>query len=246
MRAAPDVSGPGARQDAAAGPAALDSAAARADHCRLPNNRLLSSRSRWQPSPVPPFVSPRCPAPTTGFGSCWTPPPACSAKRATRRRRCATSPRPAGCWRDRSTTTSRPRKPCWSPSTAKASGTSPRRSNPRSRGTAIRGSGWSGRAQRIWRRCFPGAITRRSWCAFAPTTCPEVATELTALRDGYERTFAQAIQSLPLPRPTDRRALKLMLLGALNWSQTWYRPGRDSPAVVARRFLRLLRDARDA
>jgi TetR/AcrR family transcriptional regulator, cholesterol catabolism regulator len=79
-----------------------------------------------------------------------------------------------------------------------------------------------------------------------PDDVPEVATELTALRDGYERTFAQAIQSLPLPRPTDRRALKLMLLGALNWSQTWYRPGRDSPAVVARRFLRLLRDARDA
>ena len=78
-----------------------------------------------------------------------------------------------------------------------------------------------------------------------PDDVPEVASELTALRDGYERTFGQAILSLPLPRPTDRRALKLMLLGALNWSQTWYRPGRDSPAVVARRFLRLLRDAHD-
>lgn len=78
-----------------------------------------------------------------------------------------------------------------------------------------------------------------------PDDVPEVAGELTALRDGYERTFAQAILSLPLPRPTDRRALKLLLLGALNWSQTWYRPGRDSPAVVARRFLRLVRDAHD-
>jgi AcrR family transcriptional regulator len=78
-----------------------------------------------------------------------------------------------------------------------------------------------------------------------PDDVPEVATELTALRDGYERTFAQAIHSLPLPRPADRRVLKLMLLGALNWSQTWYRPGRDSPGVVARRFLRLLREAND-
>ena len=78
-----------------------------------------------------------------------------------------------------------------------------------------------------------------------PDDVPEVASELTALRDAYERTFGQAILSLPLPRPTDRRALKLMLLGALNWSQTWYRPGRDSPAVVARRFLRLLRDVHD-
>jgi AcrR family transcriptional regulator len=78
-----------------------------------------------------------------------------------------------------------------------------------------------------------------------PDDVPEFADALTTLRDGYERTFAQSIQSLPLPRPTDRRALKLMLLGALNWSQTWYRPGGDSPAVVARRFLRLLRDTHD-
>lgn len=76
-----------------------------------------------------------------------------------------------------------------------------------------------------------------------PDDVPEVAGELTALRDGYERAFAQAIVSLPLPRRTDRRALKLMLLGALNWSQTWYRTGGDSPGVVARRFVRLLRDA---
>ena len=78
-----------------------------------------------------------------------------------------------------------------------------------------------------------------------PDDAPDVAGELTALRDGYERTFAQAINALPLTRSADRRTMKLMLLGALNWSQTWYRPGRDSPAVVARRFLRLLRDPQD-
>ncbi|MEO8753443.1 MAG: hypothetical protein ABI624_12270 [Casimicrobiaceae bacterium] len=32
-----------------------------------------------------------------------------------------------------------------------------------------------------------------------------------------------------------------MLLGALNWSQTWYRSGRDAPEIIARRFVRLLR-----
>ena len=37
-----------------------------------------------------------------------------------------------------------------------------------------------------------------------------------------------------------------MLLGALNWSQTWYRSGKDSPQVLARRFVRLLRDPLDA
>jgi len=75
-----------------------------------------------------------------------------------------------------------------------------------------------------------------------PDDAPEVASRLVALRDEYERTFAQAIQALPLPPRTDRRALKLMLLGALNWSQTWYRSGKDSPQVLARLFVRLLRD----
>ncbi len=75
-----------------------------------------------------------------------------------------------------------------------------------------------------------------------PDDAPAVAARLTALRDEYEALFAQAVDSLPLPARTDRRALKLMLLGALNWSQTWYRPGKDSPQALARRFVRLLRD----
>jgi TetR/AcrR family transcriptional regulator, cholesterol catabolism regulator len=79
-----------------------------------------------------------------------------------------------------------------------------------------------------------------------PDDAPAVASRLVALRDEYEATFAQAIQSLPLPARTDRRALKLMLLGALNWSQTWYRSGKDSPQVLARRFVRLLRDPLEA
>ena len=79
-----------------------------------------------------------------------------------------------------------------------------------------------------------------------PDDAPEVAQRLVALRDEYEQTFAQAIQRLPLPPRTDRRALRLMLLGALNWSQTWYRPGKDSPQVLARHFVRLLRDPLDA
>ncbi len=76
-----------------------------------------------------------------------------------------------------------------------------------------------------------------------PDDVPEIAPQLIALRDGYERLFARAIQALPLPNRADRRALRLMLLGALNWSQTWYRPGHDSPQALARRFVRLLRDA---
>ncbi len=74
-----------------------------------------------------------------------------------------------------------------------------------------------------------------------PDDAPDAAARLIALRDGYERLFARALDDLPLRHRGDRRALRLLLLGALNWSQTWYRPGRDSPATLARQFVRLLR-----
>ena len=74
-----------------------------------------------------------------------------------------------------------------------------------------------------------------------PDDAPDVADRLIALRDDYERLFTQALTKLPLVPRTDRRSLRLMLLGALNWSQTWYRSGRDSPEVIARQFVRLLR-----
>ncbi|MCL4747362.1 MAG: hypothetical protein KJZ83_18390 [Burkholderiaceae bacterium] len=65
---------------------------------------------------------------------------------------------------------------------------------------------------------------------------------MVALRDAYEELFAAALVGLPLSRRADRRALRLMLLGSLNWAQTWYRPGRYSPRSIARQFVRLLRD----
>ena len=74
-----------------------------------------------------------------------------------------------------------------------------------------------------------------------PDDAPGAADRLVALRDDYERLFAEALQKLPLAPRTDRRALRLMLLGALNWSQTWYRSGHDAPEVIARQFVGLLR-----
>jgi AcrR family transcriptional regulator len=78
-----------------------------------------------------------------------------------------------------------------------------------------------------------------------PSDAPSVADELVARRDGYERLLVELVQALPLARSVDRRSLRLMLLGALNWSQTWYRPGRDSPRAIARRFVSLLREQLD-
>lgn len=78
-----------------------------------------------------------------------------------------------------------------------------------------------------------------------PGDAPSVAAELTRLRDGYERLFVELVQALPLARGIDRRSLRLMLLGALNWTQTWYRAGRDNPRGIAKRFVALLRDQLD-
>jgi AcrR family transcriptional regulator len=78
-----------------------------------------------------------------------------------------------------------------------------------------------------------------------PGDAPSVAAELTRLRDGYERLFVELVQALALARGIDRRSLRLMLLGALNWTQTWYRAGRDNPRGIAKRFVALLRDQLD-
>lgn len=75
-----------------------------------------------------------------------------------------------------------------------------------------------------------------------PSDAPAVADELIALRDRYETRFAALIQALPLERSVSRSDLRLFLMGALNWSQTWYRDdGGSSPAKIARRFVGLLK-----
>jgi AcrR family transcriptional regulator len=78
-----------------------------------------------------------------------------------------------------------------------------------------------------------------------PQDCAAMEARLTALRDAHEDRFKALFAALELPAGTDRRALRLMLLGALNWSQTWYRPGGDSPGAIARHFLALLRCGAD-
>jgi len=76
-----------------------------------------------------------------------------------------------------------------------------------------------------------------------PSDVPAANRQLIELRDEYEALITRLVAALPLPRGTDRRTLRLMLLGSLNWSQTWYRPGRDSPRTIARRFVALLQQS---
>jgi AcrR family transcriptional regulator len=79
-----------------------------------------------------------------------------------------------------------------------------------------------------------------------PADVPGAADRLVAPRDRYEALWAGLVAALPLPRRTDRRTLRLMLLGALNWAQNWYRAdGSSSPRVLARQFTALLRQSRE-
>ena len=70
---------------------------------------------------------------------------------------------------------------------------------------------------------------------------PTVRVELAAARDGYERRFRELIAGLGLAQSADAGRLRLMLLGALNWAQIWYRAGGASPAAIARDFVRTVR-----
>ena len=75
-----------------------------------------------------------------------------------------------------------------------------------------------------------------------PSDAPAVADLLVALRDSYEARWSQLVAALPLERSVDRGDLRLFLMGALNWSQTWFRDdGSSTPERIARRFVCLVK-----
>lgn len=79
-----------------------------------------------------------------------------------------------------------------------------------------------------------------------PDDVPLAADRLRGLRERYELLLRGVIAALPLPPRTDRRALRLMLLGAMNWSLFWFDPERrDSPRVLARKFVGLLKETQN-
>lgn len=75
-----------------------------------------------------------------------------------------------------------------------------------------------------------------------PEDVEEVAGQLSALRAGYEARFKQLIDGLPLEPDTNRTLLRFTLLGALNWSQVWYRPGLADKREIAREIVASLRN----
>lgn len=64
---------------------------------------------------------------------------------------------------------------------------------------------------------------------------------LVAMRDSYEKRFVELVGALPLPVGIDRTLWRLHLLGALNWTPTWYKTGGKSPAAIAHALVAALR-----
>lgn len=71
----------------------------------------------------------------------------------------------------------------------------------------------------------------RTIVAVLPDDVPDLSTEITALRNGYEQQWIDLVDELGAP--VDASLLRLLLLGAANSTQTWYRDGGSSPAAIA-------------
>ena len=79
-----------------------------------------------------------------------------------------------------------------------------------------------------------------------PADVALVNQNLIDLRNRYEQLFIDLIKALPLRKGTDRRAFRLLLIGALNSSQTWYRAsGKYKPRAIAHQFIALLRQGQE-
>lgn len=75
-----------------------------------------------------------------------------------------------------------------------------------------------------------------------PADDEELRTQLIALRDDYEQRFRDLTEALPLPTPDDAGWVRLLLLGASNWSRTWYHADGVPPRDIAHKFVALIRD----
>lgn len=74
-----------------------------------------------------------------------------------------------------------------------------------------------------------------------PSDVPDLAAELTALRDRYEARFRKLIAALQLPKECDAKLIRLFLLGAINWTPVWYTKGGKTPRAIARELIAPLR-----
>jgi len=77
-----------------------------------------------------------------------------------------------------------------------------------------------------------------------PNLPAAVRAELVTQRHRYETVFRDLVAEIDLPDGVTPSAFRLALLGALNWSLTWFRPDGDPAEIVARNIFAVFRAGR--
>ncbi len=72
------------------------------------------------------------------------------------------------------------------------------------------------------------------------TAPPSLQRRLNRDRDAYEARYAALIAALQLPPQADAKLMRLNLLGALNWTRMWYRPGKRNPKMLAHHLVQVI------
>lgn len=83
--------------------------------------------------------------------------------------------------------------------------------------------------------------------AGSPAESSLLRAELISQRDRYEQVFRTLIEAVPLPPEIKPASFRLALLGALNWTLTWFRPGGNdarSPEQIAQSLFAVFRAGR--
>ena len=75
-----------------------------------------------------------------------------------------------------------------------------------------------------------------------PTYDARLHRELVVIRDRWEAIFRGAINDLPVASATDKKFLRLVLFGAMNYAQVWFQKGGDRPADIARKMVAFMRE----
>lgn len=75
-----------------------------------------------------------------------------------------------------------------------------------------------------------------------PKSIGQYRDELVRQRDEYEAIISAVVAGLDLPANIDPRLFRLHFIGALNWTQSWYRPASGlTPAEIGRQLVAMLR-----
>jgi len=73
-----------------------------------------------------------------------------------------------------------------------------------------------------------------------PQDVESIREELGELRDGYENRFKELISTLGLDEGVDQMYMRLLLLGALNSTLSWYNKKSGSPTAISEELIKIV------